>query len=262
MMKRLGWVALGFGLLAAQAGGSAIVHVLEGPLNLTHLPRVARGVDAMPVVLAGPAATPEVAAKINAALRRLDDKVHTAAEACNGTKPQAGSPLIVQEKGTQNWSRTVQVTMRGPRYLSVTATDDFYCGGAHPDGSFLPLVYDLRTGGTVNWLKLLPPGATSGIDDAADGNKVGAVIWPALTALARTHATKDCKNVFDASDAVPFVLWLDARSGSVMAQPGSFPHAVSTCAEAVSISSDQAKAIGGFNEELLDALDAAHKLQH
>jgi hypothetical protein len=245
-MKRLAWWAAlaGCGLAAV---GQARVHVLAGPVVLRHLPPVAHGVEAMPEVVAGAGVTAEVAAKINAALRRVDAKVRVAARQCTGKD--------------REWTRSVDVTMLGPRYLSVTAADELDCGGPHPDEAFLPLVYDLNTGGTVNWLKLLPPGVSGGVDDAADGSKVGAVIWPALTAMARTQAEADCKDAFDRADAVPFVLWLDAKAGAIEAAPDGFPHALAPCEVPVVITVAQARKMGGFSAELLDALEAAHGLQ-
>ncbi len=228
--------------------------VVSGPLVLKEQPDVYKGVAAMPQVVSG--VTPEVAAKMNAAFKRLDARVGAAAADCR-------KQFLEQQhkRGDDAWTRGVEVTMRGPRYLSVMATDSYDCGGPYPnDGLLLPIVYDLNTGGAVNWLKLLPPGASSGLDSAGDGSKVGAVIWPVLTKMASAQAEKDCKEAFATADAVSFVLWLDARQGAVEAQPFSFPHAEAACADSVEIPVAQARKMG-FNGEMLDALEAAHQLQ-
>ena len=70
-----------------------------------------------------------------------------------------------------DWSRKVSVTMQGPRYVSFVASDDYYCGGAYPDTSTVALVFDLNTGGSVDWTKLLPELAQrTGADTAGDGS--------------------------------------------------------------------------------------------
>ena len=55
--------------------------------------------------------------RINAALKRLDRSVLKASRDCKG----------------DDWSRSVDVPMSGPGFLSLTITDSVYCeGNAHP----------------------------------------------------------------------------------------------------------------------------------
>ena len=242
-MKRLAWCLLLAGMAQAQ------VVSLRTPRELYP------GVAAMPRVIAGRGVTAAVAAKMNLAFGKLDARVAGAAADCRKSYREQ------QHKVAKDaWTRSVQVTMRGPRYLSIVATDSYDCGGLYPnDGLVLPLVYDLTTGGAVNWLTLMPPGPKSGIDSAGDGSTIGAVQWKVLTDMARKDAAPECREAFATADEVSFVLWLDAKAGAIEVQPSSFPHAEAICAEAVEIPVAEARAMG-FKAELVDALAAAGKL--
>ena len=243
-MKRMVWCLL----LAGVAQGQVV--------SLRMQKNLYPGVGAMPRVTAGGGVTAAVAAKMNAAFAKLDVRVAGAAADCRKSYREQ-----VHKSGKDAWTRSVQVTMRGPRYLSLVATDSYDCGGAYPnDGLILPLVYDLTTGGAVNWLTLMPPGPKSGIDSAGDGSVIGAVQWKVLTDMARKDAQPECRDAFATEDEVSFVLWLDARAGAVEAQPSSFPHAEAGCADAVEIPVAEARTMG-FKAELVDALAAAGKVK-
>lgn len=241
-MKVVAWILL---VLGTVSGGAQTV-VLRAQKD------VYPGVGAMPRVVAGQGVTAAVAAKMNVAFAKLDMRVAAAAADCRKSYREQ------QHKGAKDaWTRSVQVTMRGPRYLSLVATDSYDCGGPYPnDGLILPLVYDLTTGGAVNWLTLMPPGPKSGIDSAGDGSTIGAVQWTLLTDMARKDAQPECREAFASGDEVSFVIWLDAKAGAVEAQPSSFPHAEAACADAVEIPVAEARAMG-FKAELVDALAAA-----
>ena len=101
-------------------------------LTLSQPRPMTEGLTAMPRIAAPQ--TPATA-RINAAMQRLD---------ADGVKQAAGcladarsSPTT--EKG--DYQRATEVTMRGPGFFSVTVTDSYFCGGAHPDDSSLALVY-------------------------------------------------------------------------------------------------------------------------
>lgn len=108
-------------LLAALAAGPAAAQVV----SLKQPAPIARGVAALPRI-----ATPATPAttKINAALARLDK-----------------SWLAFRKQCGADTGRSVNVTMRGPGYLSLVVNMDYYCGGAHPDNSSIALVYDLAS---------------------------------------------------------------------------------------------------------------------
>jgi hypothetical protein len=190
----------------------------------------------------------------NAALNSLNAKVAAVASDCRHDfrEQQPGKP------GRDVWQREVDITMRGPRFLSLLATDSYYCGGMSPnDGLLLPLVYDLKSGRPVDWLTLLPTGAKAVLDTAADGSRVGVVVWPWLRRRAIHNADGECKSAFTDFAEVTFGLWLDAKKGALMAQPSGFPHAEAACAETISISVDEAARIG-VAKELVESLKSAH----
>ncbi len=250
--------AMGWGVLVCGAAmGQAGAPVARGPVTLRVVPAPYREIASLPRLVPGGEVTPAVADKVNAALKKLDVSAAAAALDCRKSYRE-------QQHKTDfaDWNRTIDVTMRGPRFLSMVATDSFFCGGMYPnDGIILPLVYDLTTGSPVNWLKYLPAGAKSDLGNSADGAKMGVVVWPVLAALARKDAEKDCQQAFDDSgEAVQFALWLDVRQGAIEAQPVSFPHAMAACADAVEIDIAAARRMG-FAAELVDALEAGQRLQ-
>lgn len=115
----------------------------SGAVQIRKLPPVISNVAAFPRLVAG--AEPAIVERINKVLAPGDSRVRSAAKECL----RAG-------RKRSDWSRKVFVTMQGPRYVSLIASDDYFCGGAHPDTSTMALVFDLNTGGLVDWAKLLP----------------------------------------------------------------------------------------------------------
>ena len=88
-----------------------------------------------------------------------------------------------------------------------------------------------------------------------DGSTVGALVLPSLQPLAVAAAVDDCKDAF--SDAQPFQIWLDAKRGTLVAQPFGLPHAAQVCAQEMHLTIDQARKMG-FSESILAALEQAH----
>lgn len=160
--------------LAALAAGLTAVAFAAEPIVLKPSPVLAPGLDAFPRLVETPGS--RTAKRINRALAQGDARVQEAAKECHlGAEEAAardGRP-VGGEDG--DWSRTITVTMRGPRYLSLLATDGWFCGGAHPDNSMVALVYDLAAGAPVNWKRLLPAALAQDTttDTAGDGTVLG-----------------------------------------------------------------------------------------
>lgn len=167
-----GWRAWLMAAMVACGGVAAAA----SPVELTAQPDVAPGVAAFPRIAAP--STP-AAMSINQALAKADARVLVAAQSCKANVVAQG----METAGEPDWERDITVAMRGPDYLALAANDFMACGGAHPDGEFVVLVYDVRTGKPVNWLRLMPKsmGATASLDQAGDDTNIGLVAAPVLT---------------------------------------------------------------------------------
>jgi hypothetical protein len=213
MLTRLMSVALAaLGVAAAYAAG---------PAALKPSPPVAPGIAAFPRLVARPG--DRAAARINRALAGAD-----AAPGCG------------DDKGS--WRRTVRVTMRGPRYLSLLASDDWYCGGAYPDYSNTALVYDLATGAPVDWRRLLPSAVVErAAPDPGGGDAAPVLVTSSvlrrLYAAAKPTDIKECADVLTDAAAFDsrFMVWPDAASDGLAIQLTTLPHVVAACGPPITL---------------------------
>ena len=232
-------------VLVLLAAGSA--HAADRAVHLQVPPPLAEDAAAMPQI-ADPADDAEQ--RINTAVQRLDA---TARKAIAGCKLPNGKP--------GDWERSVDVTMRGPRFLSYAITDNIYCGGAHPDVSTMAIVYDLRSGAPVDWTRLLPPALTGklALQDGADGTKMVTLASKRLYALYRAgypaEQSDDCKDAVKSDDPPAMMAWLDAKAGGLVVQ-FDLAHVVQACAEPVTIPLATLRAEGA-RPDLLDAFAPA-----
>lgn len=231
---------------------------VAGTVVLRAQPDLIRGsVQALPRVLRGDGVSPEIAAKINAALAKEDARVKQEALGCEKDLRES---FAATDRGVPDgfaWERSVSVTMRGPRFVAYVATDGFYCGGPHPNGVVTPMVYDLRTGDPVDWLELLPKEVTA-FNIGAE--RTGWVEWDFVRGLAKAQANADCKDVFDETEGVPFTLNLNARSGTLDVTPADFPHVWAACEKAVALDPPTLRRLH-VAESLVSALEQAHAMQ-
>ncbi|MGC2110181.1 MAG: hypothetical protein WA655_11740 [Candidatus Korobacteraceae bacterium] len=210
-----------------------------------------QGVDLWPLI-AHPRNPAEQ--RINATLTRLNQRLAQAVKDCD---KQVGD-TTGDNTTSDDWSRTVEMTMTGPHFLSLVASDEVFCGGAHPDSRRTALVFDMNTGAPVDWTKLVAAsaGASAYTDTATDGSTIGALVLPALQTRNVAAANADCKDVFQ--DPQSFLLWPDAKSGMLVAEPFDLPHAVAACAQQLKLTMPQARQLG-FSESLLSAIEEAHR---
>ena len=243
-MKRIAAAAFA---VVALAGPAAAVQ--DDLVTIKKTPDVAKGVAAFPRLAGGDAITQ----KINNALAKGDLRVRKAAKDC-----------ATEGKGRADWSRGVEVSMRGPRFVSYVANDSYFCGGAYPDVSTVALVYDLATGIPVDWTKLLPatlavtPATTTG----GDGTVVGTVADAKLTelyvkAVKADGVDEQCDDVLKQTD-LHFIVWPDVKAEGLMLQQMDLPHVVAACGPAATIPMAALRELG-VDAGLLDAIEAGHR---
>jgi hypothetical protein len=249
--------------LCSLAGAGACIYAQGGaaaPVKLGQIKHLRKGVDLWPLI--GNASTP-MEQRINGTLTRLNQGMEETLRECDQNAREDFKNLGEdapkgQDPTAGDWERTVQVTMSGPRYLSLVASDQSSCGGAHPNSDTLAMVFDLATGRPVDWMGLIAKSAQASpySDSIADGTKVGSLVVPALLLLSKAKADSECKDAFE--DSQSYQLWPDAKSGTLVAEPFGLPHVVAACADDLSLSPDEARKLG-FDESLLAAIDEAHK---
>jgi len=222
----------------------------SGSIKLRKLPPVAINVAAFPRLVAG--ADPAIVKRINKLLARGDGRVRNAARDC-----------LRMGRKRADWSRKVSMTMQGPRYVSLVASDDYYCGGAYPDTSTVALVFDLNTGGLVDWTKLLPELAQrTGADTAGDGSTLGTVSSDRLSDLYRDMAKRgdgepECVDALKETE-LNFLLWPDEKQDGLVVQPAGLLHVISACGPALPIPLQTLRSLG-VDAEFVKAIDAAHR---
>jgi hypothetical protein len=227
-----------------------------GSIQLTPRRLLRKGVDAWPLI-ASPTTPPEQ--HINAILTRLNARLANSLKDCDeGARGQMGPDYKGKDPAADDWSRTIAVTMTGPRFLSLIATEEVFCGGTHPDGDTMAMVFDLTTGAPVNWVAMVAKSATPSAfsDSVSDGSTMGALILPDLAKMNLAGADADCKDAFQ--DPQSFQLWPDAQLDRLVAQPFDLPHVVQACANEIALTLDEARKLG-FDEGLLGAIAQAHR---
>lgn len=162
-----------------------------------------------------------VADRINAALASADGRLRGAISQCAQDARDDGS-------GSSEWDRTVKVTMAGPEFLGLVATDSAFCGGAHPNFQTVALTFDLRNGRPVNWTALLhgPLVAGTTTEVAMDGTIMGLVRSKLLVGLG-----VDTSRACDMGDDAVFQFWPDADRHGVNFAWADPPHAEEDCGE-------------------------------
>ena len=239
-------------LCAALACLSALpAMAADRSVHLRPPPPLGKDIAAMPLIV-DPA--DEAEQRINAALQRLDGKVRKSIADC---RKHAGENF--------DWSRAVDAPMRGPGFLSLVATDDAFCGGAHPFNAVTAIVYDLRTGDPVDWTHLLPPSLTGKVEliGGADEVKTVTLSSPRLYGLFlagydATGADADCKEaVRSAGSFGPpgMAAWLDGKRAGLVLHV-SLAHVFQSCEdrEVVPLATLEAE---GARPTLIEALEAA-----
>jgi hypothetical protein len=234
-----------------------------GPVELSAPVDVITGqIQGFPRVVPNAIVAVDVASRINASLDHDEAAAKATAMSCRADLKEA-LPGLKSKDLAGAWQRSVDVTMKGPRFLSYTMTTNQSCGGAYPElGRSSSIVYDLMTGKPVNWLRLLPNGTKGVRGDLGDGQVAGWIQMPSLQMQALQDAEKECKEVFDSShgDIISFEVYPDARSGSLRANTPDIMHARRDCEATLALKEAELRALGA-PPELWQYISAAHALQ-
>ena len=161
-----------------------------------------------------------------------------------------------------DWDRKITVTMRGPRFIAMTATETSFCGGAYPLNDHAAVVFDMTTGELVNWKNLLTSidGAATRSYKSEDGPTSPEVVMPSLAELAVGRADSECKSALENSGELDFQVWPDARRGQLMIKATGQPHVTQACEETIGLPISEARKLG-FSGEVLDAIKQAHRIE-
>lgn len=230
-----------------------------GNLRTEAVKQLRKGVDAWPLIVSPD--TP-AAQRVNETLTRLNRQLVQSLHDCDADYESwlkaVGHPEDGQNQISTDWLRTIKVTMGGPRFLSLVASDETFCGGAHPDSDVIAMVFDMTTGAPVDWTKMVAKSPVASVNSAtlSDGSTTGTLVLLALQKINLAAADADCKDAFQ--DPQPFLMWPDAKRGTLVAQPCDLPHVVQACANEINLTMDQARKLG-FDESLLTAIEQAHR---
>ena len=250
-------------VVAANPAPDGALPAVVGPVELSPHPDVVPGqVQGFPRVMPGPAVTPDIASRINAALDHDEAAAKASALTCRDDLKEA-QPQLKSDDLADAWQRSVDVTMRGPRFLSYSMATSESCGGAYPEiARSSSIVYDLSTGKPVNWLRMLPRGTTGVRGDLGDGLVAGWIQVPFLQKQAYQDAGEDCKAEFDPEygEVTSFEVYPDARSGSLVLDMPDIRHASRACEAVFSLKQPELKRLGA-PPEVWQAITAAHALQ-
>jgi hypothetical protein len=228
-------------------------------IRLSPISAVRKGVDAWPLIQ-----EPKTDAerRINGYMRDLNADLSRRLKECDAA--YAGSPMGKEhpspaddDEGTESWRQDVKVTMTGPAFLSLVANADFYCGGAHPYGFTSVAVFDLRTGKPADPLAWFLPSSNASLapQDEDDSLLENSVVAAGLLQAYKVATRHECDNTY--SDDQSFLVWPDAKSGTVMIQADRLPGCCEACGIAIGLTLGQVRTLG-FAETFLQAIKIAH----
>ncbi|MGD0902917.1 MAG: hypothetical protein ABR924_08235 [Terracidiphilus sp.] len=162
-----------------------------------------------------------------------------------------------------DWDRRITVTMRGPRFIAMTATETSFCSRSYPLNDHAAVVFDMTTGELVNWEKFLAAtdGAAETSDKSEDGATSSDIVMPSLSELAVGRADPECKRALEDFGELVFQIWPDARRGQLMIKATGQPHVTQACEETIGLSISEARKLG-FSRELLNAIEQAHRIEN
>ncbi len=223
--------------------------------STTHL---RKGLDAWPKIIAP--RTPAVD-RANVIIAEMNQSTVEALRDCDDSYRQNfGLPDSARVKA--DWDRRITVTMRGPRFIAMTATETSFCSRSYPLNDHAAIVFDMTTGELLNWEEFLAAVADASATSwkSIDGAISPEIVMPSLTELAVGRADPECKSALEDS-GLQFEIWPDARRGQLMIKATGQPHVTQACEETIGLSISEARKLG-FSKEFLNAIEQAHQIQN
>ena len=233
--------------------------VAQTPLQLSTTRQIRKGVDAWPQIL-NPKNDEE--RRINGYLNELNDLLFRSLKDCHSNYSERMSKRVRAtangDEGAEFWTQHTKVTMLGPAIISLVATTDFYCGGAHPYGFTDAVVFDLKTGRPSDLITWFLPSLNASLIEGDEKSPAleKSVLVPGLLRLYREATHHECDGTY--SDDQSFLVWPDANSGRVMMQADRLPGCCQACGIETGLTSEQARKFG-FSEVFLQEIDDAHR---
>ena len=218
-MNRRGLFKFGFVTFAALCALPGLASAADRVVTV-HPPATAHpsGVPPLPAIVSP---LDDAERRINTALGRLDAQAAAAAREC---KKDGGKDAAL--------TRSAEVTMHGPGFLSYLITDEVDCGGAHPDSGAQSIVYDLTAGSPVDWARLLPASlvGAQALERGSDGGRMVTLASRPLFDFYISHYAHDDPGTEEQTECLaavkgeggdgppPMMVWLDAASGGFAMQ--------------------------------------------
>ena len=231
----------------------------DAKVQLSPITQIRNGVQAWPLII-----NPrnEAERRINRHLAELNTMLSRSLEDCDanyrtamGDRPK---PQDKDEEGAELWTQEVKVTMVGPIFLSLVATSEFYCGGAHPYGFTSAAVFDLRTGELADPLKWFQPSVKVSISDEGENSAAleKSLSVPRLLTAYRDATHHECDDQYP--DDQSFLVWPDERSGKVVIQADRLSGCCEACGIEAGLTMELARELG-FSETFLQSIADAHQ---
>ena len=220
-----------------------------------------KGLDVWPKIIApqNPAAD-----RANAIISAMNRSAAKALRDCDDSYRQNfGLPGSARIK--DDWDRRITVTMRGPRFIAMTATETSICDRSYPLNDHVSVVFDMATGELARWTDFM-----IGVNETAattfksiDGATSSGISTSGLTELALKRADTDpeCRQALESLGQIEFQVWPDARHRQLIVKAIGLPHVVQACEEDIGLSIPEARE-QGFRDDVLAAIEKAHQLLH
>lgn len=169
---------------------------------------------------------PAIAAKLNAAMGKLDasnaDLLTSCPEMAHGGR-----------------SQTVKVTRNGPDFVAVEAAYESDCG-AYPSSGTDAYLFDLKTGGLIDWAAAVPEARITNSDPDTElftNSFFSPVLQARIVAAAKAETDAEwrtgCVEVLE-REGLYLTARINTETGTLDVTP-ELPHVVQACANSLSL---------------------------